>query len=73
MLQYNLDPRFSSFVLRNVGRSVNLGVRLREHYNKSALASNKLGLFLNLVGWSDISVYILELAKEQDLIKRENY
>lgn len=67
MLQYNLDPRFTY-----IGRSVDLGVRLKDHFNKSALSNNKLGLFLNLVGWADISVIILEFVKEQDLIKREN-
>jgi len=45
MLQYNLDKRFSY-----IGRSVDLGIRFRTHFNRSSIYKNKLGLFLNLVG-----------------------
>lgn len=68
MLQYNLNKKFSY-----VGRSIDLGVRLRTHFNRSSLSKNKLGLFLNLVGWSNISVYILELTTEKEIIQKENW
>lgn len=56
-----------------IGKSVNLSVRLRDHFNRSALYNNRLGLFITMIGWSNRSVHILEFCPETELDNRENY
>ena len=68
MLKYKYDNR-----LFYIGKSVNLSRRLADHYNRSSLINNRLGLFLKTVGWLNVSVHILEFCSEIELDQRENY
>ena len=56
-----------------IGKSVNLSIRLNNHYLRSAKYNSRLGIFLQLVGWSNISVHILEFCDEKNLTNRENF
>uniref|UniRef100_A0A896Z1P2 GIY-YIG endonuclease n=1 Tax=Coniophora puteana TaxID=80637 RepID=A0A896Z1P2_9AGAM len=68
MLKYKHDDR-----IFYIGKSVDLSRRLSDHYNRSSLSSNRLGLFLKTVGWCNVSVHILEFCSELELDDRENY
>ena len=68
MLKYKHDNR-----IFYIGKALDLSVRLRDHYNRSSLGSNRLGVFLKMVGWSNISVHIIEFCFETQLDIRENY
>lgn len=68
MLKYKHDNR-----IFYIGKALNLSVRLRDHYNRSSLGTNRLGVFLNMVGWSNLSVHIIEFCSETQLDIRENY
>lgn len=68
MLKYKHDNR-----IFYIGKALDLSVRLRDHYNRSSLGSNRLAVFLKMVGWSNISVHIIEFCSETHLDIRENY
>ena len=68
MLKYKHDDR-----IFYKGKSVDLSRRLGDHYNRSSLSSNRLGLFLRMVGWCNVSVHILEFCSELELDDRENH
>lgn len=68
MLKYKHDNR-----LFYIEKSVDLSTRLRDHFIRSSLAKNRLGVFLKMVGWSNISVHILEFCLETELDNRENF
>lgn len=68
MLKYKHDER-----LFYIGKSVNLSTRLRDHYNRSASYNNRLGTFLKMVGWSNVSVHLIEFCTENELDNRENF
>ena len=55
MLKYKHDNR-----IFYIGKALDLSVRLRDHYNRSSLGTNRLAVFLNMVGWSNLSVHIIE-------------
>ena len=60
-----------------VGKALDLSVRLRDHYNRSSLGTNRLAVFFTQqryrVGWSNLSVHIIEFCPETQLDIRENY
>ena len=68
MLKYKHDNR-----IFYIGKALDLSSRLRDHYSRSSLGKNRLGVFLKMVGWSNISVHIIELYSENQLDKIENF
>ena len=71
MLKYKHDNR-----IFYIGKALDLSVRLRDHYNRSTIflgtGTNRLAVFLNMVGWSNLSVHIIEFCPETQLDIREN-
>jgi len=59
MLKYKKNEKFFY-----IGRAIDLAIRLRSHYNRSAGDNNRLGVFRRskTVGWENISVHILEFT-----------
>lgn len=68
MLKYKKNEKFFY-----IGRAIDLAIRLRSHYNRSAADKNRLGIFLTTVGWENISVHILEFTSPIQIKKKETY
>lgn len=68
MLKYKHDDR-----VFYIGKYINLSIRLYDHYARSPLSLNRLGLFLKMVGWINVSVHILEFCSELELDDREHF
>jgi hypothetical protein len=68
MLKFKYDNR-----LFYIGKSLDLSISLRDHYVRSSLSNNRLGVFLKMVGWSNISVHIIEFCSESQLDIREDF
>ena len=72
MLKYKHDNR-----IFYIGKALDLSVRLRDHYNRSSLGTNRLAVFFTQqryrAGWSNLSVHIIEFCPETQLDIRENY
>jgi hypothetical protein len=69
---YMLKYKYSNNIFY-IGKSINLPTRLNHHYLKSANYNSKLGIFLQLVGWTNVSVHILEFCDETNIDNRENF
>lgn len=68
MLKYKHEK-----ILFYIGKALDLSIRLRDHYTRSYLSKSRLGLFIKLVGWSNISVHVIEFCSETQLDIRESF
>ena len=66
MLKYKKNEKFFY-----IGRAIDLAIRLRSHYNRSAGDNNRLGIFIKTVGWENISVHILEFTSPLQIKNKE--
>jgi len=55
------------------GSSSNLGMRFKYHYFNGAKKRNFLGIFLNVFGWSNFSITVVETCSLAKLATRENW
>lgn len=55
------------------GSSSNLGIRFKYHYFNGAKQRNFLGLFLNVFGWDNFSITVVEICPHKQRFCRENW
>jgi len=68
MIKFKYDNR-----LFYIGRASNLNIRLRNHFLRLINYNNRLGLFINVVDWENLSVHILFTCNEEQLEVKELY
>jgi group I intron endonuclease len=55
------------------GSSSDMGMRFKYHYFNGPKQTNFLGLFLQVFGWNNFSITVVEVCRREDLFTRENW